>query len=209
MPIMFNRGFDDKIKVDEELFQCDIVGGEPYIERLDPRDVRIVTSGNSNKVEDADMIVIDQYWNKGRIYDTYWDQLTQKDREELEKMSFTGKTYADSMDNIISPWTVVPQLGDWVAGDAVVDPNELFAEGVDKSRGPWDANGNIRVLKVYWKSRRKIKKVKSYNPETEKKNLIFTQRLIFLRLKREKKNRCSGLMRLGKVLRLEITFMSI
>jgi hypothetical protein len=27
-------------------------------------------------------------------------------------------------------------------------------------------NGNIRVLRVYWKSRRKIKKVKSYDPET-------------------------------------------
>ena len=26
--------------------------------------------------------------------------------------------------------------------------------------------GNIRVLRVYWKSRRKIKRVKSYDPET-------------------------------------------
>ena len=26
--------------------------------------------------------------------------------------------------------------------------------------------GNIRVLRVYWKSRRRIKKVKSYDPET-------------------------------------------
>ena len=173
MPLMFNKGFGDKINVDEELYQCDIVGGEPYIERLDPRDVRIITSGNSNRVEDADMIVIDQYWNKGRIYDTYWDQLTQKDREELEKMSFTGKTYADSMDNINSPWTVVPQLGDWTAGDAVIDPNELFSDGVDRTRGPWDSNGNIRVLRVYWKSRRKIKKVKSYDPETGEEQFNF------------------------------------
>jgi hypothetical protein len=31
---------------------------------------------------------------------------------------------------------------------------------------PYDEEGNFRVLRVYWKSRRKIKKVKSYDPET-------------------------------------------
>ena len=174
MPQMFNKGFDDKIKVDEELYQCDIVGGEPYVEKLDPRDVRIITSGNSDKVEDADMIVIDQYWNKGRIYDTYWDQLTSKDREELEKMSFTGKNgaYADSMDNINSGYSILPKMEDWNEGD-VINPNELFTEGVDRTRTAWDVNGNIRVLRVYWKSRRKIKKVKSYDPKTGEEQFNF------------------------------------
>lgn len=174
MSQMFNKGFDDKIKVDEELYQCDIVGGEPYVERLDPRDVRIITSGNSDRVEDADMIVIDQYWNKGRIYDTFWDQLSSKDREELESMSFSGKNgaYADSMDNINSGYSIFPRLDDWTAPDNI-NPDELFAEGVDKTRTAWDANGNIRVLRVYWKSRRKIKKVKSYDPETGEEQFNF------------------------------------
>ena len=37
---------------------------------------------------------------------------------------------------------------------------------------PYDISGNIRVLQVYWKSRRKIKKVKSYDLETGEE--IFT-----------------------------------
>lgn len=175
MPQMFNKGFRDKIYIDEELYQCDIVGGEPYVERLDPRDVRIITSGNSDKVEDADMIVIDQYWNKGRIYDTYWDQLTTKDRDALEKMSIGGDsaTYADSMDNINSVYGVYPKLDDWgAAGDDIV-PEELFRDVDASPKTPYDINGNIRVLRVYWKSRRKIKKVKSYDPETGEEQFNF------------------------------------
>jgi hypothetical protein len=31
---------------------------------------------------------------------------------------------------------------------------------------PFDVAGNIRVLRVYWKSRRRIKKIKRYDPQT-------------------------------------------
>jgi len=37
-------------------------------------------------------------------------------------------------------------------------------EVADNSLMPYDMLGNIRVLRVFWKSRRKIKKVKSYDP---------------------------------------------
>ena len=175
IPQMFNNGFDDKLKVDVEAYQCDIVGGEPFVEKIDPRDLRIITSGNSDRIEDADMIVIDQYWNKGRIFDTYWDQLTKKDREDLERMAVNGThgAYADSMDNINSAYGVTPRV-DWTAGDTEINPDELFAEGVDRTRAPYDIDGNIRVLRVYWKSRRKIKKIKSYDPETGEEQFTFT-----------------------------------
>jgi hypothetical protein len=39
--------------------------------------------------------------------------------------------------------------------------SSTFSEyDVDESLLPYDMNGNIRVVKMYWKSRRKIKKVK-------------------------------------------------
>ena len=65
----------------EEAYLCDIVGGEPYIEKIDPLKMRVIKSGYSNKIEDADMIVLEDYWNPGRIIDTYYDQLTKKDIE--------------------------------------------------------------------------------------------------------------------------------
>ena len=60
LPQLFNKGFGDVISVSEELYQVDIVGGEPFVEKLDPREVRIISAGTSRKVEDADIIVIEQ-----------------------------------------------------------------------------------------------------------------------------------------------------
>jgi hypothetical protein len=44
---------------------------------------------------------------------------------------------------------------------------------MDNSLLPYDLNGNVRVVRVYWKSRRKIKKVKSYDPETGEEEFNF------------------------------------
>ena len=70
MPLMFNKGFMDAMTVAEEIYQCDIVGGEPVIEKLNPNKVRIYKSGYSNRIEDADVIVVEDYWSPGRIIDT-------------------------------------------------------------------------------------------------------------------------------------------
>jgi len=175
---LFNQGFLDAMTVGEELYQCDIVGGEPVIEKLDPMKVRILRSGCSNKVEDADMIVIEDYWSPGRVIDTYWDCLSKKDMEYIEKApDQEGAGLYDSMDNIDPRRGFVHgvMLGDETAanGGFPFDPMTLFDAETDLSLSPYDMAGNIRVLKVYWKSRRKIKKVKSYDPETGEERFSF------------------------------------
>ncbi|MBQ3913721.1 MAG: hypothetical protein II694_12170, partial [Lachnospiraceae bacterium] len=59
------------------------------------------------------------------------------------------------------------------SGDVEINPYELFSNDLDSALTPFDVNGNVRVLKVYWKSRRKIKKVKSYDPETGEEQFNF------------------------------------
>lgn len=164
--------------VGEEIYQCDIVGGEPVVEKLDPMKVRVLRSGYSNRIEDADMIVIEDYWSPGRIIDTYWDQLSKKDMEYIENApDHIGNTYHDSMDNVDPRHGFVHGaiLGDEIAnnGGFAFDPLTLFDNDIDTSLTPYDLQGNIRVLKVYWKSRRKIKKVKSYDPETGEEEFSF------------------------------------
>ena len=174
MAQMFNKGFDDVIPVSEELYQCDIVGGEPYVERVDPRDVRIISSGTSRRIEDADMIIIEQYWQLGRIRDTYWEQLTPKDTKALEELALgkAGNTaYTDAMDNRDDRYGFLP-LEEWTAGEDI-NPFDLFTDNQRHHLQPVDTNGNIRVLRVYWKSRRQIKKVKSYDPETGEEQFDF------------------------------------
>lgn len=166
---IFNKGFNDAMIVGEEIYQCDIVGGEPVIYRLNPLKVRIFKSGYSNKVEDADIIIIEDYWSPSRVIDTFYDVLSAKDREYIEHIpDHIGQSSVDSMDNIDERYGYVngAMIGEEFENGFYFSPFELFSDGATTSLLPYDLVGNIRVLRVYWKSRRKIKKVKSYDSET-------------------------------------------
>lgn len=164
----FNQGLVDAEVAGEEMYQFDIVGGEPVMWKLDPRKVRVIKSGSSDRIEDADIIVIEDYWSPGRIIDVFHDQLQKEDVKKLENAPDNSNApYADEMGNIDPRYGFVPNtrvlFGD---GASPIDPMTLFGEDADDGFLPYDMHGNVRVLQVYWKSRRKIKKVKSYDPET-------------------------------------------
>ena len=54
----FNKGFVDAYTVGEEVYQCDIVGGEPTFEKINPLEMRVLMSGYSDRIEDADMVIM-------------------------------------------------------------------------------------------------------------------------------------------------------
>jgi hypothetical protein len=101
IPFIFNQGFMDAMAIGEEIYQCDIVGGEPTIQRINPMKIRVFKSGYSNRIEDADLIIMEDYWNPGRIIDTYYDVLTKKDIQYIENApNHVDAPAKDSMDNI-------------------------------------------------------------------------------------------------------------
>ena len=170
IPLIFNDGFMDAMAVGEEIYQCDIIGGEPTFERVDPLKIRVFKSGYSNKIEDADMVILEDYWSPGKIIDTFYDVLTQKDIDYIEKAPYsTGQAYSDSMDNIDDR---AGFINSHMIGEEITSTENFFwdplggIDGVNSSLLPYDMIGNIRVIRVYWKSRRRIKRVKSYDPET-------------------------------------------
>ncbi len=176
IPQLFNRGFQDAYCAGEEVYQCDIVGGEPTIEKLDPRKIRVIRSGTSCFIEDADMIIIEDYLSPGKIVDIYGDQLSKKDIDCIMEGSSQGggDAFSDALDNYDVRYQAIPirALG-WRGDEQVVTPDGLFGEDMTESLLPYDMNGNVRVLKVYWKSRRKLKKVKSYDPITGEEQFNF------------------------------------
>ena len=172
-PLLFNQGFDDAMAVGEEIYQCSISGGEPILEKLNPLKVRIFKSGYSNKIEDADVVVLEDYWSPGRVIDTYYDVLKPKDIKYIENIPDTiGRNTIDEMDTLderqgfINVNMIDDTLGQPEGGGYYFDPFNLFPDNTNSSLLPYDLNGNVRVIRMYWKSRRKIKKVKSYDPET-------------------------------------------
>ena len=179
IPLMFNKGFMDAAIVGEEIYQCDIRGGEPIIERVNPLKIRIFKSGYSNKVEDADIIIMEDYWSPGQIIDAYYDVLTKKDIDYIESAPDIIPQ-ADEMGHQDERAAFVNHhmIDDVIAGTDETgmgfyfDPFGLFSDGAGDLL-PFDTNGNVRVLRMYWKSRRKIKKVKSYDPETGEETYNF------------------------------------
>lgn len=176
-PLIFNNGFMDALTVGEEIYQCDIVGGEPVIQRLNPKKVRIFKSGYSNRIEDADMIILEDYWSPGRVIDTYGQVLTKKDMEYIESFpDHFSQGAVDKMDNIDERYGFVNShmITDTIADSTLFfDPLGQYSDSVSNELLPYDLNGNIRVIRVYWKSRRKIKKIKYYDPETGEEEFTF------------------------------------
>ena len=58
----FNDGFVDAMITGMEVYQCGIRGGEPFLVRLNPMKLRVFRSGYSNHIEDADVIIYEDYW---------------------------------------------------------------------------------------------------------------------------------------------------
>lgn len=170
MPLLFSEGFMNALAVGEEIYQCDIRGGEPIIEKVNPLNIRIFKSGYSNRVEDADVIIIEDYWSPGKIIDTFYDVLTKKDLEYIENAPNQPGTEAinemgeqDERIGFINKHMTDETFDN---EDFYFDPFGVLGSSSDNSLLPFDTAGNIRVVRMYWKSRRRIKKVKSYDPET-------------------------------------------
>lgn len=171
-----NEGFKDVCINAEEAFQFDVVSGEPTMEKLNIRKVYPVRSGYSSKLEDSDIIILDDYWAPSKILDTYYDVLKDKDVEYIETISNKNLTQRDDMGNIDETAAFLPSP--LITDDVTENTVDTFVWMGNTFGGLPNSNyvdnaGNIRVLRIYWKSKRKIKKVKSYDPLTGEENISF------------------------------------
>lgn len=171
MPLMFTEGFRDAMIAGEEVYMCDIVGGEPTIERVNPCKLKIFRSGSSNRIEDADVIIYEDYLSPGKIIDMFYDSLTNEDIKHIENI--TMSPYGDNNGFEPDPRLEFLPTSSIIGDDEIMNVNQIFTQNYDNSMMPYDIAGNIRVIRVFWKSRRKIKKVKSYNPETGEEEFNF------------------------------------
>lgn len=171
MKIQWNQGMKDVAICGEELYDFDIVQGEPTFERLNPQKVFILRNGYSSRAEDADLIIMQDYWSPGKIIDTYYDELKEEDYELINKTNSISKV--DDMDNIDERSSLIytPAVGDEANS---VDQMIYFAGAMGRTfSNYYDGNGNIRVLRVRWKSQRKVLKLKYYNEQTGEEEFTF------------------------------------
>jgi len=158
----FNNGFKDALIMAEEIYQVDIVHSEPVLDKLNPLKVHAVRSGNSDRIEDSSIIILEDHWSPGKIVDYYHDELKPADIDYVMEYTTTktSGSYSDDDNN----HTLLRDNVDGIRSDAF-DTLFNIAEinGHYFSSDFTDENGNIRVLRVYWRSLKKIKKVKYYD----------------------------------------------
>lgn len=158
MDAMFNAGFKDACIAGEEMYQCEIIAREPVVHKLNPLQVHTIRTGGSNWVQDSDLIIIEDYWNPGRIIDTFHEDLTEKQITKIEK----GHTVQDS-DGYVGAYHQEPDL---YIPNSNVDDFINLSESQGHSYGKYfDLNGNHRVLRVYWKSFRKVQLVTYFDED--------------------------------------------
>lgn len=164
--IKFNTGFMNALSFGEEAYICDIVSGEPTLEVINTCNMHIFMSGYSNKIEDADFIMLVDYWSLGKIIDTFYDELTPKEIKDLESVITKGYSSSyDEMGNISEKDSYV-LLDETISSSLVMDNYISSAPNFLAASTPIDANSNLRIIRLYWKSRRAIKKVTSFDFET-------------------------------------------
>ena len=175
---IFNKCFKDALIMGEEIIQVDIVHGEPVLTKLNPLKVHSIKSGNSDRIEDSQIIIIEDHWSPGKIVDYFHEELKADDIDYI--MDYTNHkgnaSYSDDQNNHVLLRDALDSHTGQPFMDNIFDIAEI--NGHIFSNNLTDENGNIRVFRVYWKSLKKMKKVKYYDEYGETQYKIRTEEYI-------------------------------
>ena len=147
----FLKTFEDLLTAGEEIMYCGVLGGNPVMRRVNPMNLYTM-GGNSMYIEDADIIVEYGYKSIGQVIDDYWDTLTPADIDFLENGKVDASLGTGGGIGLNRDISVYDYYGEQGAMN-IFHPNEM---GTRTFAGAFDTYGNVRVLKVCWRSRRKI-----------------------------------------------------
>lgn len=161
----FNKCFKDLLTVGEESILCDIEGGDVIFEKLNPKKLYVLRHGRSTALEDADIIIYEDYISPGAVIDAYFSDLKEEDICKLEDRLSQG-TSTDDMDNIDERPSFINK-NDIADKEGNIINDFLFMAAIDgfSADGYFDSSGNVRRLRIWWKSYRKVKKVYYFDEE--------------------------------------------
>jgi len=174
LKMKFNRGFEDALVAGIEAYHVDVVGGEPVVRKIDPLSLTVIRTGESYKIEDADIIIEDNYQPIRWVIDNYYDELKPHEIDKIEKGYISGGndnagliSYPDMHTPVQNPYTQVGGELDtetqlWEGG-ALIDTNDYASQNI----AAYNDDGEVRVVKVVWVSMRKVGEKSWYDEDGE------------------------------------------
>lgn len=148
---VFSRGFEDALIAGEEIYCADIIGGEPILRRVNPLNLHTVRSGESPWIEDADIVVEDGYWSPGQVIDMYYDDLSASQIKRIDE-----GLYNEGDGDFIT-------IGEKEHSLVVEGILDMANASGGKFNLDYDDEGNLRVMRVCWKSMKKVGELTYYD----------------------------------------------
>lgn len=157
-----SKVWKDILLYGEGIIDVDCINGKPHVERVDPKTIYWSSNGENQYIDDADAVIREYYLPLGQVIDHYYEDLTGEDIKELE-------TLRDQLTASNRQWSIGETWNkDSKTGVIIPDQNNpiyLQSDAYNRNnQGAVDDNGNIRVLKLRWKSLKKVGKL-SYPDE--------------------------------------------
>lgn len=147
----FNEGFKDALIAGEEIYWVGVVGGEPVVRGVNPLDVTIIMDPDSDNIADAEAVIEERWLTISSIIDEFYDELTDKQIKDLEAMLGKGTNLNSA-----------PQVN-YQFETAYVRTIDDFKQDIGYYKNH-DTEGNIRVIRVEWKSFRKVGFLSTVDP---------------------------------------------
>jgi len=159
---MFRTGWEDALLAGEEIYNIEQIAQEPSARRVNPLEFYCLLPHNSDLVDEADIIVEDTFMSLNSVIDNYYEDLTPKQIDDLEKKQGNrGSMESNSLLNYPSPEKL------FIENREGEDAGDVF--------NYYDKDGNIRVTKVTWKSMRKIGRLSYFDEQGMPQETIVTE----------------------------------
>ncbi len=169
MRVMFHRGMYDVLIASEELYCTDIVAKEPVVRRVNPLNLFTIRQGESPYIEDSDIIIEYGYYPIGEVIDRYYEYLKPSEIDDLEQGHLWNKgisvvNYSANSPILLSEMTEM----DSDTGALI----EVNTKAMKYFGGAYDTAGNIRIVRIVWKSLRKLGKLKYYDQDGDEQETV-------------------------------------
>lgn len=117
-------------------------------------------------MEDADIVILEDYWSPGQIIDNFYDKLTEADIKKIDRF-FDDEAEDDDENGDGTYHMYGRQMITEVFEEDKAEPSKMLTKQANEhAMNPYDMDGNIRVIRMYWKSKKKIKRIKRYDQLT-------------------------------------------
>lgn len=168
----FSKGFRDALISSREIYRIDSFGQKPVVVKIDPRNVFSIRRGDSHRIEDSDIIVEISYEPIGKIIDEFHEDLKPSEIDQLEAgyQKLGGGNGNGVLNYENRPPVIYSNLE---TASTTMKPLDEY-QNIQYAYGlPFDVQGNVRVIRARWLSRRKVGTLTYFDENgTEQQKLV-------------------------------------